>query len=90
MIEATWHPQELKREMDATLRRVVQRVVLDRLLDLAAEADATPEVRNAVFLHLAQLAGRLRERQPDDPGEKAHIFRALCDIERVVPHSAVR
>ncbi|HEX6575093.1 MAG TPA: zinc-dependent metalloprotease, partial [Gemmatimonadaceae bacterium] len=44
----------------SALRRVAQRAVADRLLLLAADKDAAPEVRSLVELKMAELRGRAR------------------------------
>ena len=69
--------------MDAALRRVTQRAVLDGLLDLAGSPGATAAVRAMVASHLE----RLREAVSATPStssaeERAHRAAARRDIER--------
>jgi len=47
-------------ERDAALRRVAQRALFDRLLTLAADSDASPEVRAMADLKLAALGASAR------------------------------
>jgi hypothetical protein len=62
---------------DAALRHVVQRRVADGIMNLAATADAAPEVRAAAMQRLKTLAARLGARP--DPME-ALIARDLSDF----------
>lgn len=69
--------------MDAALRRVTQRAVLDGLLDLAGAPGATAAVRATVASHLE----RLREATSATPStssaeDRAHRAAARRDIER--------
>jgi hypothetical protein len=75
----------------AALARVVQRVVTDGLIRLAADGRATAEVRGHAVLALAGLAERLeRWRTTDDPAVEAHRRFLTREIARALdpPHPA--
>ncbi len=70
----------------AEIQRAVQRVVLDRLLDLAAEG-GMPQVRAVAEWHLVGLRDQLAEAQGgaasrDDAGSAAHLRALATDIGR--------
>jgi hypothetical protein len=75
-------PQAQGDAMNAALRRVTQRAVLDGLLDLAGALGATAAVRASAALHL----DRLRRAVVATPGvsaeDRAHRAAARRDIER--------
>lgn len=84
LVEATWrdsggtHPE---------LHRVVQRAVLDSMLDLAGGETTVSEVRAAVEARLEMLADEIRPGRLPSVGsaniaEFGHRKRALRDIER--------
>ncbi len=80
VIQSTWGIGTPSDAMDAALGRVVQRAVLDRLLELRQSPEITPEVRGAVRMHLERLGRTLQDRRPDDAAERAHVAAALADI----------
>ncbi|MBI4408952.1 MAG: zinc-dependent metalloprotease [Gemmatimonadetes bacterium] len=82
MIEATWGAPAPTGPGDAALRRVARRAVLDRLLALAGDDQATVEVRAAAEWHLTRFAGRLARTPAGDPAEDAFNALARRDIER--------
>jgi hypothetical protein len=57
VVAATWRPGIPVSPKHAALQRVVQRAVADRLILLAADSVAAPEVRAIVELKLADLRG---------------------------------
>ncbi|MFL5582254.1 MAG: zinc-dependent metalloprotease [Gemmatimonadaceae bacterium] len=76
----------------AALRRAAQRAVVDRLLLLAADTDATPDVRAIAQLKLTELraAAAARARGAGDVPERAHWMLVASDVgrwidERVLP-----
>jgi hypothetical protein len=68
--------------MDAALRRVTQRAVLDGLLDLAGAPAATPTVRATAALHVDRLRRALVATPGVGAEERAHRAAARRDIER--------
>jgi len=80
IIERTWGA--LPGSSDAALRRVVQRVVVDELIDLAANEDATVEVRAASEWGLHRISDVIRTRTPLLPAEESHQTLAREEISR--------
>ncbi len=77
MVERTWvvpqgHP----------LRRAVQRVVVDRLIALAATPDATVEARAAAEWGLRRILDIVQNQDRVLPDEEAHRALAWADIDR--------
>jgi hypothetical protein len=67
----------------SALRRVAQRAVADRLLLLAADKEAAPEVRSLVELKMSQLATRARSLGSGGPDlERAHWTAIAADFKR--------
>jgi hypothetical protein len=79
LVQATWQaPPETPRL--SALRRLVQRVVLDGVLDLASRPEASPEVRAAVFAELSRLRRMLALRHAADREGEAHLRLAERDL----------
>jgi hypothetical protein len=78
--ERTWGTQP--RGAEAALRRVVQRVVVDELIDLASNAAATPESRAAAEWGLRWISESIQTRSPRLPEEQAHLQHAWEEVER--------
>jgi hypothetical protein len=68
--------------MDAAIRRVTQRAVLDGLLDLAGSPAATPGVRAVAEAHLDRLSTRVAGALPTSSDERGHRLAARRDLER--------
>jgi hypothetical protein len=85
IIERTWGA--LGDGQDAPLRRVVQRVVVDELIDLAANEDATVEVRAAAEWGLHRISDAIRTRMALLPAEEAHQTLVREDIRRFMNRS---
>ncbi|HEV8264878.1 MAG TPA: zinc-dependent metalloprotease [Gemmatimonadales bacterium] len=66
----------------AALKRVVERVVMDELLELARRPDATPEVRAAAEWGLRRIARQLAAPSRVAGDAQAHRQLAAADIER--------
>jgi len=66
----------------AALRRTVQRVALNALLDLAGDARATPEVRAVTEHHLDELRAELGASRGGSVEDRAHRSMALRDLDR--------
>ena len=86
IIERTWGvPSTGER---APLRRVVQRVVVDELLDLAADPEATVESRAAAEWGLHRIAEMIGTRVALLPEDAAHHTLAAADIARFLNRPA--
>ena len=66
----------------AALQRVVQRVVVDELIELAHRSEATPEVRGAAEWGLRRIARQLAAPSRAAGEAQAHRQLAAADIER--------
>jgi hypothetical protein len=88
LVDATWGPAFGTRSrapgdaMDAALRRVTQRAVVDAMLDLAGSRAATPEVRAVSEQHLDALRQRLAGAGATGTEDRGHHAAARRDIER--------
>ncbi len=69
---------------DRALQRVAQRAYIDRLIAVAADKDASPEVRGLLDHRLRTLTSSLgaRSRAAARPEEAAHLNALLADIRR--------
>jgi hypothetical protein len=90
LVAATWGAPPESDERLAALRRVGQRVVLDGLLDLAAEPTASPEVRAAAFARLSALRRSVHLRHATEPAAEAHLRAAERDLDEAFEHPASR
>ncbi len=81
LVERTWRASD-RDAGERLLRRTVQRVVLNSLLDLAGDPDATPEVRAIAEFHLSRLEADLDDLSGGSVEDQAHRAVALRDIER--------
>jgi hypothetical protein len=79
-IERTWAPYG--EETHAALRRMVQRVVVDQLLDLAANPAATVETRATAEWGLRRVFDVIQASEPRLPEQQAHESLVWADIER--------
>ena len=84
LVGATWEAAGPASPKLAAIQRVTQRSVADKLLVLAADADAAPQVRAMAELKVADLRARARTRQgaakSDD--ERAHWLSIVNDFTR--------
>ncbi|MGH7695637.1 MAG: hypothetical protein ACRENH_11690, partial [Gemmatimonadaceae bacterium] len=69
---------------DRALQRVAQRAYVDRLIAVAADKDASPEVRGLLDHRLRALTSSFgtRSRAATRPEEAAHLTALLADIRR--------
>jgi hypothetical protein len=82
MIDATWLPTRSAPKL-AALQRVAQRAVTDRLILLAADSTASPEVRAIVQFKLAGLRAEARSRGATGAvADQAHWQAIARDITR--------
>ncbi|MBI4420481.1 MAG: zinc-dependent metalloprotease, partial [Gemmatimonadetes bacterium] len=80
LVDRAWAP--VPDGPEGATGRAVQRVVLDELIRLAANQEASPEARAAAEWGLRRITDRLGARQATaGPGE-AHRVLAAADIER--------
>ncbi len=82
LIDATWNAPQPSDPGGAALQRVTQRAVVDGLLQLAGDDDATVEARAAAEWRLMQLADAVDQRAASVPEVQAHLALALGDIHR--------
>jgi hypothetical protein len=85
-IERTWSPSG--RTDHAALRRMVQRVIVDELLDLAASQDATVETRATAEWGLRRVLDVIQAREPRLPEQQAHESLVWADVERFINRQA--
>jgi len=82
-LSATWSSPRGESARDATLRRVAQRAVADRLLLLAADKEAAPEVRAIVEYKMDQLRRRARSLSTGGRElDRAHWMSIAGDFNR--------
>jgi hypothetical protein len=84
LVGATWDAPAPASPKLAALQRVTQRTVADKLLMLAADSEAAPQVRAMAQLKIADLRAKARSRQAsakaDD--ERAHWLSIVDDFTR--------
>jgi hypothetical protein len=80
VIGRTWG--ERRHQQHAVVQQAVERAVVDELLDLAANPEATVESRAAAEWGLRRIADLIQQREPRLPVEEAHRTMAWADIER--------
>jgi hypothetical protein len=80
LVSATWSAPADRSPRLSAMRRVVQREVLDALLELAARPDAAPEVRSLAAARLQSLERELKPKRSADPIVEAHLRQAERDI----------
>ncbi|MBX3175031.1 MAG: zinc-dependent metalloprotease [Gemmatimonadaceae bacterium] len=67
IVDRTWFASAARTPNDQALRRAVQRVVLNTMLDRAGDQRAAPDVRQVTAMQLKQLAERLAAVAPGGP-----------------------
>lgn len=82
VVERSWGAGEAGSEGHDAMRRIVQRVVLNTLLDRAGDTAATPEVRAAAAYRLEALREELAETNGATPEARAHLQSARLDLAR--------
>jgi len=90
LVSATWGAPPDASPRAAALRRVAQRVVLDRLMDLAADDGASPEVRSRTLAALADLRTRVAAMRGADAAGRAHLLLARRDLTEFLEKPEVR
>ena len=82
VIARTWGAPASSNAGAQALRRTVQRVVLNTLLDRAGDAQALPDVRATLEMHLDALRSRLAATSGGTAADRAHRAKAVRDIQR--------
>jgi Met-zincin/Domain of unknown function (DUF5117) len=90
LVSATWGAAAPTAERQAALHRVSERVVLDALLSLAANAEASPEVRAGATAGLVRLRERLKLMRSASPEGEAHLRLAERDLGEFLDRPEVR
>jgi hypothetical protein len=80
LLEHTWGAEPGGEQ--AALRRVVQRVVVDALIDLATDASAPVEARAAAEWSLTRIEEIVESLNPLSGDDAAHLSLVLSDIAR--------
>jgi hypothetical protein len=86
VIDRTWSEQTSAGELP--LRRVVQRVVVDELIDLAANRSASVETRAGAEWGLRQISELIQTTDAGTPSDQAHRLLAWSDIDRFLNRRA--
>ena len=82
LVNRTWGAAASANGGHQALRRVVQQVVLNTLLDRAGDKEAMAEVRSICAMHLGLLKNRLSAAGGGSPADRAHRAAAIRDIDR--------
>lgn len=84
LVGATWEAPVLASAKLAALQRVTQRAVAEKLLTLAADSGAAPEVRAMAELKIADLRTRARSKQAAAKTDeaRAHWLSIVNDLTR--------
>ncbi len=82
IVDRTWGAAVSDDPHVQSLRRTVQRVVLNTLLDRAGDKDALPDVRQVSELHLQQLGERIAAMSGGSPADRALRAAAKREIDR--------
>jgi hypothetical protein len=82
VIARTWGAAPSSSAGAQALRRTVQQVVLNTLLDRASDAEALPDVRATLEMHLESLRSRLAAATGGTAPDRALRAKAVRDIRR--------
>jgi hypothetical protein len=82
VVNRTWGAAPSTDPGRQALRRAVQQVVLNTLLDRAGDRRAMAEVRSMCAMHLEMLRNRLSTTTGGAPADRAHRAAAIRDITR--------
>lgn len=82
IVDRTWGAPASGVMHEQSLRRTVQRVVLNTLLDRAGDRQALPDVRQVAELHLEKLEARLAAMTGGSPADQALRNAARREIAR--------
>lgn len=84
IVDRTWGAPVSEDMHVQSLRRTVQRVVLNTLLDRAGDKEALPDVRAVAALHLEQLDQRIAAMTGGSPADRALRASARREIARAL------
>jgi hypothetical protein len=90
LVAFAWGGPESANARANGLRRVAQRTVLDALLDLAANAETSPEVRAVVTSRIVRLRTDLRLRHSKGASAEAHLRLAERDLTEFLDQPETR
>lgn len=90
VLDRTWSAPRDAEAKHRSLRRVTQRVALDSMMILGANAETTPEARAYVLDQIARLGAQLASRHDDDPLTEAHLRQTERDITSYLENPAER
>jgi hypothetical protein len=82
LVSRTWGAASSANAGHQALRRAVQQVVLNTLLDRAGDRQALAEVRSICAMHLDLLKNRLSAGSAGSPADRAHRAAAVRAINR--------
>ncbi len=82
LVDASWGAQPAADRQHQVLRRTVQRVALNTMLDLAGDTRASAEVRAIAAAEVARLGVRVEGMTGGTPEDQAHRAMAVRDIRR--------
>jgi len=89
LVDATWRPTRASAK-EAALQRVTQRAIVDRLILLAADSVASPEVRSIAELKLAAIRSEATARgAAGDATSRAHWQAIARDVERWIENREI-
>ncbi|MCU0338671.1 MAG: zinc-dependent metalloprotease [Spirosomaceae bacterium] len=81
LLSATWKSKANRAGYAGEIARLVEKMTLEKLLDLANNKEATPQVRAVVMLKIKQLGEWVGSRVPSDTKQIAHYLFAQHQIE---------
>jgi len=90
LVERTWGAERAAEPDLEELQRVSMRAVVDGLINLASDGEATIGVRAVTELKLKELSEMIAVMEPLTPGHKAHLEQAVRDIQRYFEQPADR
>ncbi|NBB22866.1 DUF5117 domain-containing protein [Runella sp. CRIBMP] len=81
LINATWKSNASRAGYEGEIARLVEKMTLEKLLELSNNKEVTPQVRAVVMLKLKDLGYWLQNRMTADTKQKAHYLFASHQIE---------
>lgn len=88
LIKATWNAPVPANAKEASILRAVRSIVVDRLMELAANPNAQTQVRAVATGYLRWLANAFNKAAPGDPETSSHNFFTVEEIERFLARPA--
>lgn len=81
LLKATWKSPTSRAGYAGEVARLVEKMILEKLLDLASNKEATPQVRAVVMLKVKELNSWVATKTSSDVKDKAHYLFAQHQIE---------